>query len=76
MFEHGQLDLIIEKADQNDDDLRKLVEATVGKVVTLLLPNGLVTEKANRFQFTPSTESDRSKPFDYTNARKITRPQV
>ena len=59
-------------------DLQTRIEATVASVITLLLPDKN-THKDIAITSNPlaiATDLDKQQPFDYTNSRKITRPQV
>lgn len=73
--DHGQVDTILDVSDKKAEVVQNEVEATVCSVARTLM----TVDTPSQSKFTDSevdvSESDKSQAFNYTNSRKIDRPQ-
>ena len=73
LLEHGQIDTILDVTDKTKEDVQSEVESTVAGVAHVLMGGDTSSESVPEV---PATDADKNQPFNYTNSRKIDRPQT
>lgn len=82
LLEKGQVDKIVDVSDKKDaGEIQTEVERQVAQVAALLIrakrfESPPLTSRGSEFVASQVTEDDKRQPFNYTNSRKIDRPQV
>jgi acetyl-CoA carboxylase carboxyl transferase alpha subunit len=80
LLDKGQVDKVIDVTGKSKDEVQAEVERQVAQVAWLLGPGRNGDKGAAPASSNPAaaeaSEADKSQPFNYTNSRKIDRPQV
>ena len=73
--DHGQIDTILDVSDKAPDAVQIEVETVVCSVARTLMTVDIPTQTKYSDAEVAASESDKSQAFNYTNSRKIDRPQ-
>jgi hypothetical protein len=76
--QYGQLDMVLDDNEDGSPQSQTQVEAVVGRVAALLSGGNrqVQAKDPHAGDWVAPTERDMSAPFNYTQSRTITRPQV
>ena len=75
LLDKGQVDRVIDVSGKDKAEVQTEVEKQVAAVVSLLMTKANGAD-APSSPLAPPCEEDKKQPFNYTNSRKIDRPQV
>eukprot|EP00606_Chrysophyceae_sp_TOSAG23-5_P001599 GSChrysophyteH2.ASY1.ANO1.821.1 assembled CDS len=73
LLEHGQVDTVLDVAGKSAAEAQEATEAMVAGVASLLMNASSAGPPETEV---PVTEADKNAPFNYTNSRRIDRPQT